>query len=208
MKDLVKEIKALSPLRKNQQLMTFYMLFVGVILIAFTARLYSELFGIEGLILKDYAISLFGLIILYKKIGETVNKNPMETFKLSVKIEIIALVGYFIANKGFMPEAILIISTVCLISTNLMMKPLIIKVDSQVTQACSEYSVLKAKLDNIYIAFGAFVGGILLLGGIPMEISFCIMIGALIMSRHYRFLVFSEIYKQETNEKEEVSANY
>ena len=63
---IVKEIGQLSDLRRHQQLMSFYMLFVAALLLAFTDKLYIELFGAEGLIYKDYFISLFGLVALIK----------------------------------------------------------------------------------------------------------------------------------------------
>ena len=202
---LIKEIRELSDLRKHQQLMSFYMLFVGALLLAFTATLYIDLFGSEGLIYKDYFISLFGLVALIKKVGDKSIEDPMATFRFAVKLEFIAMFGYFLANKGFLSEYILIASTICLISANVAMKPLIIKVDSQVTNACSKYSGLKSKLDYFYAALGAVVGGVLFASKLPVELSFCLMVGSLMLSRYYRLLVFKEIYQEEA---ESINGNY
>lgn len=197
--NLYKEAKNLSQIRKNQQLMTFYMLFVAALMIAVIAKQYISIFGAEGVILKDYLISLYGLILLVPFIGKWVTSNPMKTFRYSVILEVIATLGYYISTKGYYPEIILILSTVILISTNLMMCPLITKVDSQVINGEDNYSLFKSKMDSVYTAIGSIFGALILMLNIPLDFTIFFMFTMLFMSRYYRNKVFQEVYQENEN---------
>ncbi len=197
---MFQEIKKLSALRKNQQLMSFYMLFVQALLLAYTAKAYVVVFGADGLIAKDYLISLFGLILLIPFLGKTVNKYPIKTFHMAVILEIFAVFCYYLTNIQILPELFLPLGTLILMSSVFIMRPLVTRVDSQVTNACPEYSLLKSKLDQIYIAVGAIFGLAFL--GLDISSSFVIplLIILLLISRYYRNLVFKEIYLGEVSQ--------
>lgn len=192
--NLIQQAKSLSPLRKNQQLMAFYMLFVAALMIAIIAKQYISIFGAEGIVLKDYALSLYGLILLFPFLGKWVTQNPMKTFHISIVLEIIATIGYYLSTKNYYPEHILIISTFILVTSNLIMNPLVTKVDSQVIDGCAEYSLFKTKLSSIYTALGALFGGFILLFDVSVELSIFIVLTLLPISRYYRNKVFKEIY--------------
>jgi hypothetical protein len=194
---ILKEISNISNLRKNQQLMSFYMLFVATLLFAFTAKTYYDLFGANGLILKDYSISIYSLIIFIPFIGNYVNKNPLFIFKISVVLELTAITLYFLANKKIQPELCLILGTFFLITSNLIMKPLVTRVDSEITGGCPKYSLLKSKLDILYSALGSVVGGTIVLISVPSEYTITVMVIMILISRYYRNKVFTEIYKEQ-----------
>ena len=188
--NLIQQAKSLSPLRKNQQLMAFYMLFVAALMIAVIAKQYISLFGAEGIVLKDYALSLYGLILLFPFLGKWVTQNPMKTFHISIT----ATIGYYFSTKNFYPEHILVISTFILVTSNLIMNPLVTKVDSQVINGCADYSLFKTKLSSIYTALGALFGGFILLFNVSVELSILTVLALLPISRYYRNKVFKEIY--------------
>jgi hypothetical protein len=200
------DIEELSPLRKNQQLMSFYMLFVASLMLAYTAKTYISVFGANGVILKDYAICLFSLILLIPAFGKIATKYPIKTFYYCVVLEFIAMGGYFIASENLHPEIILPLSTTVLMTSVYALRPIVTRVDSLVTDGCAEYSLIKSKLDSIYLSTGSLFGGLFIIYDISSYITMPLLIISLLASRYYRNLVFNEIYSADEN-KPELSAS-
>lgn len=196
---ILNEISSLSTIRKNQQLMSFFMLFVATLMVALVAKTYINLFGADGLILKDYSVSIYGLIIFIPFLGKYVNNNPLFIFKISVVLELTSISMYFLANKNILPEFCVIFGTFSLITSNLIMKPLVTRIDSEITNGCPNYSLLKSKLDNLYTALGALFGALILFASIPFEFTIFTICILLLISRFYRNKVFNEIYFNKSN---------
>ena len=63
--NLIKEVAALSPLRRNQQIMSFYLLFVNALLGAAIVMLYVDLFNADGLVLKTMRCQYLALLFSF-----------------------------------------------------------------------------------------------------------------------------------------------
>jgi hypothetical protein len=194
---LLLEIKALSEIRKNQQIMSFYILFANALLIAYTAKAYVINFGAEGLILKDYAISTLGLMLLIPVIGKAINKHPMSVFHLSIALEVLALLGYFLTNKGIHPTIILPISTFILMVSVFLMRPLVNRVNSLIVDGCADYSLLDSKLSAIYTVLGSIFGTAIIYFDISTNYTVILLLVILLVSRFYRNKVFSIVYSEQ-----------
>tara|TARA_R110001583_G_scaffold174017_2_gene328224 strand:+ start:4148 stop:4795 length:648 start_codon:yes stop_codon:yes gene_type:complete len=195
--NILDEVKGLSPLRKNQQLVVFYMLFVNAMIIACTATFYVEFFGSDGLILKDYAISVLGLMLFIPVFGRFSTSKPLRTFKIALTLEFVSVVGYLMTSIGVAPQACLIVASYCVVQSGIIMRPINTQVDSLVTAGCADYSLLKSKLDALYTAVGAAVGASFLLLG-ASKVTVVIMLGiSLACSRYYRKRVLVEIYEEK-----------
>jgi len=186
----------LSALRKNQQFMSFYLLFVNTLLVACTATFYIDLFGTEGLILKGYIISVFGLILLLPMMGKYIQNDPLLTFKIALGFEVISMVGYLMVANDYYPHIALPIATLTLVSSGLIMRPILTQVDSIVTNGCKDYSMLKSRLDALYTAIGAMVGAIFILTNVPPYLSLLVLNTSLITARIYRKRVLDEVYNK------------
>ena len=68
---------ALSPLRRSQQIMSFYLLLVNALLGAAIVMLYVDLFNADGLVLKNCALSVLGLAIFIPALGKMAKEHPM-----------------------------------------------------------------------------------------------------------------------------------
>jgi len=191
---IINEIKALSTLRKNQQLMSFYMLFVNALIIACTATFYVEFFGSEGLILKDYAVSLLGLMLFIPMFGRFATSKPLRTFTIAVVLELLSVTGYLLTSLGVAPEMCLIVATYCIVQSGVIMRPINTQVDSIVTAGSASYSLLKSKLDALYTAISAAVGASFVLLGVSKTATVAMLAASLICSRYYRKRVLKEIY--------------
>jgi len=97
---LIKEFRALTPLRRNQQIMSFFLLFVNALMLATSMTFYVDLFGSEGLILKNYAFSLLGLLILIPFLGRFAISKPLLTFRIGIAMEVISCAGYFMVSQS------------------------------------------------------------------------------------------------------------
>jgi hypothetical protein len=191
---VIQEVKSLSPLRKNQQIMSFFLLFVNAMLIAVTTSLYIKAFGTEGLILKDYAISLYGLILFIPILGKLAMQYPLRAFTVALFLEAASVIAYFLVSKSFHEHLLLPIATLCIISSSLIMRPILVQVDSLVTNGCSNYSLLKSKLDALYTSIGALFGGYCIFANVSISFSIIIYATSLVMARYYRKKVLDEIF--------------
>lgn len=191
---LWKEFGALSPLRKNQQIMSFFLLFVNALLLAVSTIFYVDLFDSDGLILKNYAVSLLGLLILVPALGKIAIKRPLATFHFSVCLEALSCIGYFLVAQDVYAPVMLLTASFLIFFSNLLMKPILTQVDSVVTNGCGTYSLLKSKMDNIYIAIGALIGVLFIVLSVPTMFAVIAYSAALGFARYYRHKVLTEIY--------------
>jgi hypothetical protein len=74
------------------------------------------------------------------------------------------------------------------------MKPILTQVDSIVTNGCGNYSLLKSKMDNIYIAIGALTGVVFIILSVPTIFAVIAYSAALGFARYYRHKVLTEVY--------------
>lgn len=191
---IIEEIKALPSLRRNHQLSAFYMLYVNALIIACTATFYVAFFGAEGLILKDYVISLLGLMLFVPVFGKFCTFKPLRTFKIAVSLEAISISGYLMTSLDIMPQTSLIVASYCIVQSNILMRPINNQIDSIVTAGCADYSLLKSKLDALYTAVGAAVGASFLLLGVSKTATVVMLGASLFLCRYYRKRVLTEIY--------------
>tara|TARA_Y100001936_G_scaffold250315_1_gene302778 strand:- start:451 stop:1089 length:639 start_codon:yes stop_codon:yes gene_type:complete len=197
---IISEIKELSELRKNQQIMSFYLLFVNALMLAISTKFYIALFTGDGLILKNYAISLLGLLILVPAIGKFAIDRPILTFRISVVLEAFSCLGYFLTSFSIFAELSLVTASFLVFASGLIMRPIYTQMDSIVTNGCKNYSLLKSKLDGLYTAIGAFVGAMFILLDIPTVAAISLLTITLGMARYYRNKVVNEIYSNESSE--------
>jgi hypothetical protein len=191
---VIEELRSLSPLRKNQQQAGFYLLFVNALIIACTASFYVKEFGSEGLVLKDYAVSLLALMLFVPLFGRLVTAKPLNTFKVAVGLEVMSVIGYFMTSLGVMPKVSLLAASFCVVQAGIIMRPTLNQVDSIVTNGSACYSLLKSKLDALYMAVGAMVGASFLLLEVSKTITVLVLGVSLLCSRFYRKRVLNEIY--------------
>ncbi len=178
--------------------MSFYMLFVAALLIAYSANSYVNVFGAKGLILKDYALTSLGLILLIPALGKVINKHPLSVFHLSVILEVLAVLGYFLTDKGFYPVITLPFSTFLLMLSVYCMRPLVTCVESKVINGSAKYSLLKSKLEAIYTALGSLFGATFVYFDVSTSYTISLLFVTLLLSRYYRNKVFLEIYTGNT----------
>ena len=195
------DFTSLTPLRKHQQIMAFFLIFVNAMMIAITTILYIEVFGAEGMILKNYAISLYGLILLVPMFGRFAIANPLTAFKIAIAFEILSIVCYLFANNSVAETVTLPLGSVFVISSGLLMRPILTQAESIVTAGCGEYSLLKAKLDSVYTAIGAFFGGFMVLMATPITVMIGLFAFTLIFARYYRKLVLDEIFGEQATDE-------
>lgn len=205
---LFQELNELSPLRKNQQIMSFFLLFVNALLVAVSTIFYVRIFGSDGLILKNYAISLLGLLILIPVLGKIAIKKPLATFHFCVFLEALSVIGYILVAQDIYAPFMLLTASFFIFASNLLMKPVLTQVDSIVTNGCGEYSLIKSKMDNIYLAIGALIGALFIILSIPIIFAVIAYSTALGFARYYRHKVLIEIYtsNQVTPQEPEAAA--
>lgn len=191
---LVTEIKAMTRIQKNQQAMEFYMVFVKALFLLFSAVSYVKHFGAEGLVMKDYAVAIIGLFIIFPFVGRAVKSFPMTVFRYSVVMEIVALLGFYLVSIEIYPEPILLSSSFILVFSNTIMLPLRTQVESIVIGGCPDYSVTTSKLLNIYVGLSAIVGAFTLWLGISTDYIVIALIISILASRYYRNKVFTEVF--------------
>jgi len=193
--NIIKEVAALSPLRRNQQIMSFYLLFVNALLGAAIVMLYVDLFNADGLVLKNYALSVLGLAIFIPALGKMAKEHPMRTFHIAIGFEVLAFVFYMLTIYDVFPHVILPIATIVTYSSNIIMSPILNQTTSIVTAGCADYSLLKSKLDMLYTAIGAAVGACFVIFDVHLTVVMVSYASALAMARYYRHKVLTEIYK-------------
>jgi hypothetical protein len=196
---IISEIKALSEVRKNQQIMTFYILFYHALLIAYTAKAYIINFGAEGLILRDYAISILGLMLLIPIIGKAINKHPLGIFYLSLGLEAVSLLGHFLTHQSIYPTIILPLSTFLLVISIYLMRPLVNRINSLIINGCADYSLLDSKLSAIYTVLGSILGSATIYFDISANYTVILLLITLLISRYYRNKVLSIFYNKQTH---------
>jgi hypothetical protein len=202
---VISEIKELSPLRKNQQIMSFFLLFVNAMLVAITTNLYLKIFGGEGLILKNYAISMYGLILFIPILGRLAFKYPLRAFVWALSLEAMSVLGYFLSSQSYHEQLFLLLASFCVISSTLIMRPILVQTDSLITNGCANYSLLKSKMDALYTAIGALFGGYCVLTNVSLSITITIFAASLIMARFYRKRVLDKIYTKEEFDNEVIT---
>jgi len=113
---LVTEVKRLSPLQRNQQIMSFYLLFVNALLVATTTLMYVDLFGADGMVLKTYIASIYSLILLVPALGKWSQTSPMRTFKVALAMEVLSIVAYILVSLDFYAMYLLPIASALILS--------------------------------------------------------------------------------------------
>lgn len=194
---LINEVKQLSPLQRNQQIMSFYLLFVNALLVATTTLLYVDLFGADGMVLKTYIASIYSLILLVPALGKWSQKSPMRTFKVALTMEVLSVGAYILVSLDVYAMYLLPIASALILSGGLIMRPILTQVSSIVTNGCAHYSLVSSKLDAIYTAIGAGVGVLFIFFDIPNTISIIVLAASLVMARLYRKRVLTEIYQPD-----------
>ncbi len=194
---LITECRELSTLRKNQQIMSFFLLFVNALLVATSTTFYIDIFTSDGLILKNYATSLLGLLILMPFLGRFAMNNPILTFRIAIILEFLSCIGYIMVSQSMYESFMLLTASFLIFSSNLLMRPILTQVDSIVTDGCKDYSLLKSKLDGIYTAIGAGIGAAFILLSIPMVYAVVLYIASLALARLYRNRVLIEVYSDD-----------
>lgn len=203
---LISDIKALSRLQKNQQIMSFYLLFVNALMVAVTTLLYVELFEAEGMVLKTYIASVYGLIILIPALGKWAQQSPMTTFKVALFMEVLSIGAYVLVSLDMYAVYLLPLASALILSSNLIMKPILTQVSSIVTNGCAHYSLVSSKLDAVYTAVGAGVGILFILFDIPNTLSIIVLFASLLMARLYRKRVLEEVYADEFAQEAVITA--
>lgn len=196
---LLQEIRFLSPLRKNQQIVSFFLLFVNAMMLAITTILYIKTFGAEGLVIKGYSESLYGLVLLIPFFGRFALKHPMIAFNIALCLEVLSVILYILTSQNVMPSITLPLATTFVLSSNLLMRPINIQANSIINAGSSTYSLLSSKLDASYTAIGAMVGGLFIFFNAPTIVMITCFALTLIASRYYRKKVLIEIYVRPDN---------
>lgn len=201
---LITDIKALTPIQKNQQFMSFYLLFVNALLIATTTLFYVDLFGADGMILKSYIASVYGLVLLIPALGKWAQSNPLRTFKVALLLEVMSIVSYVLVTLDYYAMYFLPLASAFILSSGLIMRPILTQVSSIVTNGCAHYSLVSSKMDSIYTSIGAGVGILFVLFDVPNTVSIITLALALGMSRLYRKRVLEAIYNNDNTETNSV----
>lgn len=197
---LISDINTLSRLQKNQQIMSFYLLFVNALLVAVTTLLYVDLFGAQGMVLKTYIASVYGLIILIPALGTWAQQSPMTTFKVALFMEILSISAYTFVSFDVYPMYLLPVASALILSSGLIMRPILTQVSSIVTNGCAHYSLVSSKLSAIYTAIGAGIGIVFVLFDVPNTLSIVVLFVSLMMARLYRKRVLEEVYTTDVED--------
>lgn len=186
--------------------MSFYLLFVNALMVAVTTLLYVELFEAEGMVLKTYIASVYGLIILIPALGKWAQQSPMTTFKVALFMEVLSIGAYVLVSLDMYAVYLLPLASALILSSNLIMKPILTQVSSIVTNGCAHYSLVSSKLDAVYTAVGAGVGILFILFDIPNTLSIIVLFASLLMARLYRKRVLEEVYADEFAQEAVITA--
>lgn len=195
---MINEIKELTRLRKYFLLYQFFTKATNVFLIAITIKLISTMFGDFGLILKDYAVPLIGLLIFLPYISGYIIDHPLKCFTVVVALEILSIVGYSLAELGFYPEITLVFSIFVLTASNTVVAPLRAKNTSEVIGGCKSYSILSERLNAVSMALLTLVGIALLTYGIPTTLNIVLSVICLLASRLVYVVVLKELGLNKT----------
>lgn len=191
---LIKEIRELSSVRKHNQLVGLFLILTNALLVAYTLKAYVAHFGANGLVVKDYIIQVYSLLLLVPLFGRLVSKSPMITLKIAIAGDVLVLIGYTTVNYLGTAPYLLVSTTVLLVTCTLMVRPSLEKVNASVNNGCPTYSLLKVRLDAIYTALGAGLGLSLVYLDVSNYVTLSILTVTLLSCRHYRLKVFRVIY--------------
>lgn len=192
----IDQLRALSPLRRNQQKMAFCLLFVNALLGATSITLYVDLFTSDGLIVKNYIVSVAGLALFVPLLGRMTTTRPLQVFYTCVVLEGISMLAWYATLYSPYPHVALGIASAAIVSAGLAMSPILKQVESIVTDGCADYSLLSTRLSAAYTALAALIGAAFVYYSLPLVVNVTVFSLALAMARYYRKRVLDDIYGQ------------
>lgn len=153
------QLQNLSKLRKLHLAYSLLVAGCNVFLIAVTVVLIVKYFGDLGIIIRDYSIPIFGLLLFLPKISQYIADNPFKCYPYIVTIEIGAVVGYMAVAQGI-PHAVpvLLFSMFMLGSSNTLVRPLRAANASLVVAGDKEYAVLAERFSSITLVIITGIG--------------------------------------------------
>lgn len=193
--NFIQQLRELSPLRRNQQKMAFCLLFVNALLGATSVTLYVELFTSDGLVIKNYIVSVAGLALFIPVLGRVTTTHPLQVFYVCIGLEIISMIAWYGVLFSPYPHPSLLLASATIVGSNLAMSPILKQVDSIVTDGCAHYSLLSTRLSAAYTALAAGIGSAFVYFSLPLSVNVTVFACALFMARYYRMLVLKGIYR-------------
>lgn len=193
---MLQQLKGLTQLQLEHIYVLWSLIIINTFLVAFSTLTYIELVEAQGLVIKDYLSSAYGLVLVLPFIGRWNKKNPMGCLWWSITLELLAMLGFvyvsYTRNDGTVE--VLIISTVLLLSGNFLARGLNTKVNSSVIHGCTDYSNLIVSTSALCTALMAGFGLLVIYYGANMSIILMLLIGSIMVSRYYKIRVFKIVY--------------
>tara|TARA_R100000664_G_C2759916_1_gene150324 strand:+ start:9810 stop:10400 length:591 start_codon:yes stop_codon:yes gene_type:complete len=190
---MLSQLKELSRLRKYYLAYQFFTKSTNIFLIAITIRLIIDQFGDDGLIVKDYMIPVLGLFIFVPFLSNYIVDNAKSCFKWIIVVEVISLLLYSAAEKGFFPEVTLVMGIVTLTVSNVFVSPLRVKNTSQVVDNDKEYSILSERVNSVFTVLLSGIGLLLLTYGVPSDVNIVLTMIFVLLSRFSYLVVLDEL---------------
>tara|TARA_B100000700_G_scaffold252166_1_gene283531 strand:- start:10625 stop:11356 length:732 start_codon:yes stop_codon:yes gene_type:complete len=201
-KQVIKEFKELSQIRKYTVYNAFLVALVNAFVIAITLTLVIKLFGADGAMFKQYATNIWPLLIVIPFFGNLTSKDPRKFIRLSVIAEILSLVLFAAAQYGFYSSITFVSGLAVLLTSNVLMNPPRTQVNSIIINGEKDFSIFLEKIRSMSLALGSIVG----LGVIYFELDILVniigMFICLVASRFFVIKLFDEVFSEiEENEK-------
>ncbi|AFI55381.1 hypothetical protein TSMG0098 [Halocynthia phage JM-2012] len=187
-------ISKLSVIQKDYLWVTLSLIFINTFLIAYTIITYINIVGSQGMVIKEYLVSAFGLILVLPYIGRMNKAYPIRCLKVAIVLEVGCMLGY--TYVSFNPEAIyvLFISTFALVCANILSRSMNTKVGSYVVAGCDDYSNLITSYSALCTGVCSLIGLVLMYYEVNVIVVLVLLNVSILVSRHYKLKVFKVVY--------------